>query len=174
MMRAWISPITPEGSAVPDVDARGFAYALEPARQKQQWRLDGLMSELARARQALAGLEARMSEIMDRHDRAAEAATQTLRHRLSPESHRRTLEFLAHLRGQWQALSTERDRRRDECDRLRGACARQQLRIESLSRHREEALAAYAGEMRHRLAVERDNDWLARWSLRDLARGSGC
>lgn len=159
-----MNPTSTAAPAAParDVDVRGFVYALEPVRQKQQWRLDKLMAELARAQQALAEIEGRIAEVQQLHDQQAEAAGQALLRRLDPGAHRRALGYLAQLREQSRQLREQRELQLSARDDLRQACVAQQLRIEGLTRHKEDALTQYADEVRQRASTEQDRDWLAR------------
>lgn len=148
-----------------DVDVRGFVYALEPVRQRQQWRLDKSMAALAQAQQVLRETEARMAQVLLEHDAQAKEIGQRLSLRLDPAVHRRTLDYLAHLRSQWQQLDVRRETERVARDRLRTDCVTQQMRLEGLTRHKEDALTEYADEVRHRNSNEQDRDWLARSAI---------
>ncbi|WP_440534018.1 hypothetical protein [Variovorax sp. YR566] len=152
-------------AAARDVDVRGFAYPLEPIRQREQWRLDRLMAELARAQQAILETEAEMTRLQHAHDQQATAMAQALPLRLDASAHRRALGYLAHLRGQWQQLDVRHEAQCVERDRLRQQCVAQQVRLDGLARHKEDALTAYADEIRHRDRNEQDRDWLARSSF---------
>jgi hypothetical protein len=145
-----------------DVDVRGFVYALEPVRQRQQWRMDKLMALLARAQQALAETEARMDEVQAMHDEQACKAGQALAQRMDPGVHRAALGFLTHLRNQWQELDAKRKEQLVERDRLRKECMALQLRLDGMTQHKEDALTQYADEVRQRDSNEQDRDWLAR------------
>ena len=153
-------------AAVRDVDVRGFVYALEPVRQRQQWRLDKLMSALARAQQVLAETEARIDALQAQHDEQARNAAQALLQRMDPRAHRQALGFLMHLREQRKQMEDLRDAQLAEKDRLRKDCMDLQLRLDGLSRHKEEALSRYADEVRQRDSNEQDRDWLARAAAR--------
>ena len=145
-----------------DVDVRGFVYALEPVRQRQQWRMDKLMASLARAQQALAETEVRMSEVLAMHDEQARKAGQALVQRMDPGAHRAALGFLTHLRDQWRELDAQRKEQLAERDRLRKDCMALQLRLDGMTQHKEDALTQYADEVRQRNSNEQDRDWLAR------------
>jgi len=145
-----------------DVDVRGFVYALEPVRQRQQWRMDKLMASLARAQQALAETEARMAEVQAMHDEQASKAGQALVLRMDPGAHRAALGFLTHLRDQWRELDAKRKEQLAERDRLRKECMALQLRLDGMTQHKEDALTQYADEVRQRNSNEQDRDWLAR------------
>lgn len=162
------------GNAVSfDVDVRGFVYALEPARQKLQWHLDKLMADLAKAQQALAATETQLAQVQQLHDREAQAAGQALLERLNPDAHRRALGYLARLREQSCQLAEQCDALRAARDGARQACVAQQLRIESLTRHKDDAFVQYADEARQRASTERDRDWLARsFASRRVTGGS--
>jgi len=160
---------TAPSAAVRDVDVRGFVYSLEPVRQRQQWRLDKSMAELAQAQQVLAGTEAQMAQVLKAHDEQARTVGQALLERLDPAAHRRTLAYLAQLRGQWAQLDAQREEQRLARDRLRRACLEQQMRLEGLTRHKENALTEYADEVRQRASNEQDRDWLARSAFAQAA-----
>jgi hypothetical protein len=147
--------------AAHDVDLRGFEHALEPVRQKQQWRLDRQRAELARAQRALAETDAELAGLQQQSEGQAEAIRQALG-RLDPGAHRRALGYLAQLREQWLRLAEQRETQCAACDELRRGCVLLQLRIEGLARHKEEALKDYAHEARRRASTEQDRDWLAR------------
>jgi hypothetical protein len=68
-------------------------------------------------------------------------------------------------------LDKERQALMETCALLMAACVAQQLRIEGLTRHREETLHEYAHEMRQRVGAEQDRDWLARISAGTGRRG---
>jgi hypothetical protein len=148
--------------AARDVDVRGFVYALEPVRQREQWRLDKLMAALARAQQALAETEARIGALEARHDEQARNAAQALLQRMDPHAHRHALGFLMHLRDQRRQLEQLREEQLAEKDRLRKECIALQLHLDGLTRHKEDALTQYADEVRQRNSNEQDRDWLAR------------
>ena len=145
-----------------DVDVRGFVYALEPVRQRQQWRMDKLMASLARAQQALVETEARMNDVQAMHDEQASKAGQALVQRMDPGAHRHALGFLTHLRDQWRELDAQRQAQIAERDRLRKECMALQLRLDGMTQHKEDALTQYADEVRQRNSNEQDRDWLAR------------
>lgn len=149
-------------SAARDVDVRGFVYALEPVRQQQQWRLDKLMSALARAQQALRNTEMRIDQVQALHDEQALSASHALQQRMDPRTHRHALGFLMHLRDQHKQLDVLRQEQLAEKDRLRKECMALQLRLDGMTQHKEDALTTYADEVRQRNSNEQDRDWLAR------------
>lgn len=158
-------------AGVRDVDVRGFVYALEPVRQRQQWRMDKLLASLARAQQALAETQGRMNEVQALHDEQARSAGQFLVRRMDPRAHRSALDFLTQLRDQWRALDAQRQSQQTERDLLRKECTALQLRLDGMTRHREDALNQYADEVRQRNSNEQDRDWLARASSTRGAAG---
>lgn len=162
-----------ETTVARDVDVRGFAYTLEPVRQKQQWRLERLTADLARTQQALARVEAQVEELRRMHDTQADAVGHALTQRVDPAAHRYALNHLARLDERTCELDEERKSLNQRCASLRKACVAQQLRIEGLVRHKEEALAEYAHEMRLRASAEQDRDWLARPAAGRVFGGRG-
>jgi hypothetical protein len=157
---------------VKDVDVRGFVYALEPVRLRQQWHLDRLMSRLARARAELHEIETQLTRTQQAHDREAEEAGRVLLQRLDPAAHRRALAYLAQLRDRCRQLETRGELQRTACEDLRKECAAAQLRLEGLALHKENALTQYAEELRQRHGTEQDRDWLARAAAGFTARTS--
>ena len=161
-----IAPNEKPTSAARDVDVRGFVYALEPVRQREQWRLDKLMSALARAQQALRDTEARIEHVQATHDEQARNAGHALQQRMDPRTHRHALGFLMHLRDQRKQLDALQQEQFAEKDRLRKECMALQLRLDGMIQHKEDALTAYADEVRQRNSNEQDRDWLARSAVR--------
>jgi hypothetical protein len=156
------STATSSTSGARDFDARGFVYALEPVRQRQQWNLDKAMAALAQAQKQLSETEARLVQLMASHDEQAELLGKALQQRLDPIAHRRNLAYLANLRDQWHVLDRAREEQRNHRDSLRDQCIRQQVKLDGLAQHKEDALAQYGDEMRKRDLNEQDRDWLAR------------
>ncbi len=161
-----ITPNERPTSVARDVDVRGFVYALEPVRQQEQWRLDKLMSAFARARQALRDTEARIEQVQATHDEQARNAGRALQQRMDPRTHRHALGFLLHLRDQRKQLIVLQQEQLAEKDRLRKQCMTLQLRLDAMTQHKEDALTAYADEVRQRNSNEQDRDWLARSFVR--------
>ncbi|MGJ7502499.1 hypothetical protein ACSFBF_19225 [Variovorax sp. ZT5P49] len=157
-----IAPNEKPSLAARDVDVRGFVYALEPVRQRQQWRLDKLMSAFARAQQALRDTEARIDSVQAAHDEQARNAGQALQQRMDPRTHRHALGFLMHLRDQRKQLDALRQEQLAEKDRLKKECMALQLRQDGMTQHKEDALTKFADEVRQRNSNEQDRDWLAR------------
>jgi len=151
-----------QASSARDIDVRGFTYALEPVRQRQQWRLDKAMTALAQAQKQLAETEAKLAQLLATHDEQAQQLGQALMQRLDPVAHRRHLGYLTSLRKQWLELDQTRQEQRTNCERCRQQCLREQVRLEGLTQHKEDALAQYGDEMRQRNLNEQDRDWLAR------------
>lgn len=154
--------MTREAATGKDVDVRGFAYAMEPARLRQQWRVDTAMAELARAEKALGEAEAELETARHLRDAEAGEAAAGMRRRLDPAEHRRTLAYLSLLTQQVVGLERERDAKLQLCGECRRVCLSQQLRLEALTAHKDDALTEYAAELRQRGAIEQDRDWLAR------------
>lgn len=147
---------------VHDVDVRGFRDLLAPVRQRQQWRIDRLLTELARAQKSLAAVAHDLAAVDSARETCVRAAARALAERLDPNAHRGSLLFLAQLQARSEELKDLRQTRQQACDELRQACTAAQLRLEGLSRHRNEALKDYADEIRQHATVEQDRDWLAR------------
>ncbi|WP_390342952.1 hypothetical protein ACFJIS_21340 [Variovorax boronicumulans] len=149
-------------AAVKDVDIRGFAYALEPLRQRRRWQLDAALAALAQAQRLLDETEARLSELREAHDTQARALSEAALRRLDAGAHRRALAYLTHLRERAKLLEAERDAQRLARDQQRRDCIDRQLRQDGLEKHKQDALTDFADDVRRRLANEQDRDWLAR------------
>lgn len=162
----------PSRAPASDVDVRGFVYALEPLRQREQWRLDKAMATLAQAQHALLSLEQNMKQLLDTHDQHAASIGRGLSSRLDPSAHRQALVYLTHLRDQWKALDVQRQAQQSLRDRLRQECLSHQMRLEGLTRHKDDALSDHAHEVRQRSLSEQDRDWLARASTAGSKKGA--
>lgn len=154
--------MTREVTTGKDVDVRGFAYALEPVRLRQRWRVDKAMADLGRAERTLGEAEAALETARQLRDAAAAEAAAGMRRKLDPADHRRTLAYLSSLTQQAVGLERERDTKLQLCGECRRVCLSQQLRLEALTAHKDDALSEYATELRQRDAIEQDRDWLAR------------
>ena len=148
--------------AVKDVDVRGFAYALEPLRQRQRWQLDAALASLADAQHELDITEKQLLQLRQAHDAQARALSDAAMRRLDADAHRRTLAYLAQSRERAVRLEIEHNRQRETRDERRRDCVARQLRLDGLEQHRRDTLAEFANEARRRQANEHDREWLAR------------
>lgn len=149
-----------------DVDARAFVYALEPIRQRQQWRLDKAQAALSRAQGELAETEAALMQVLETHEEYARQVSSQLALRLDPVVHRLSLARLSRFREKAKQLEESRLRLRDRCEALRETLLSERVRLDGLDRHKHDALTQYAAEMRHLALNERDRDWLGRRNIR--------
>ena len=165
-MRSWRRP-GPEGAT---------HESCPPGRRAAQ-RADQLLHEAGHAeyqqqQHAVAAVESRRTAMQHTHDQQAYSASQKAGRSLDPQAYRQALTYLASLRGQCQALASQRDVQTKALDALRQQCVAQQLRLEGLTRHKEDALTIYAETMRRRASVEQDRDWLARVAARAPVAGA--
>lgn len=151
-----------------DVDARAFIYTLEPIRQRQQWRLDKAQAALSRAQAELAETEAALMQVLEAHEEYARHVSSQLALRLDPVAHRLSLVRLSRFREEAKQLEESRLRLRDRCEALREALLCERVKLDGLDRHKHDALAEYAAEMRHLALNESDRDWLGRRSMRSV------
>lgn len=149
-------------SDMPRGDARGFVYALAPYRHKQQWGLQRLEQELARAAHELA-------DAMQQHallESVYEQQTQILRSLVAcgpnPGAHRQGLLFLADLVTQIGQSKTSLEALHAKKDSSRAACMAQQLRLNELEEHRLRAHRTFVDDRARNEAVEADRDWMGR------------
>jgi hypothetical protein len=89
----------------------------------------------------------------------ARKAAQT---RLDPNTHGRTLTYLARLQRDMAQQQDKVEELLKQQGVLTQAYIREQQRLEALNRHREGAVQEYASEWLRRQAIESDRDWLAR------------
>jgi len=145
-----------------NVDTRGFVFPLESLRRQAAWRLESARIELGAALRALGTLHEEVGVLRREHDSLARAAAPAARGHVDPVRARSTLAFLSDTRRRLQLLDARVAEAQAEVDRLREHGREQQRKLESIERHRDECLRDHIFERGRRLAVEADQDWLAR------------
>ncbi len=155
------------------VDHRLFVYALDPQLQRQRWRLDEQLANLARALSALESHRGKRDALAGETLQVARGLAEAQAQRMDPLRARHALHYLANLH-QRQAIA-ERELREAEghADEQRDALAAAQTEIDKLERDRAECLAEHLREAQRGAQREVDQDWTARnaWRLRDAAQG---
>lgn len=148
------------------VDMRGFVYALEPLRRKQQWQLEAAQRRLGQAQTAHEAAQAALTELQAALAGVAQEASGARGGRVDPVMHQRTLAYLIDLRGRIDAQQAVLEQAGAARDAARAACLAAQQRCEALTRHRERHQDQYHAEELARQASESDRDWLARSAWR--------
>lgn len=155
------------------VDLRGFSYALSPYVRQQEWHMDSLKAQLARAQRLVVEAQGKF-DAMGASLRAQSAHIQQgLHQRPDPSSHQRGLSFLAQL--QQRITDQKRSLLALESERLRlqSECLAQLRKLDGLEEHRTVALHDYASQAAQREATEADRDWLGRFHTRAAPRRFG-
>jgi len=148
------------------VDLRGFVYALEPLRRKQQWQLEAAQRSLGQAQAAHDAEQEALSRLQAALESVAQGASRAAVSRLDPMQHQRTLAYLIEMRGRLDAQELILQKAGALRDAARAACLALQQRCEALERHREQHQAQYRETEMARQASEADRDWLARSAWR--------
>jgi flagellar biosynthesis chaperone FliJ len=159
-------------------DLRGFTYALEAIRRQRAWQLDQLRMQLSKIQQLIAEQRQTLTRLNDLHSTGSANALKAAQTRLDPNTHGRTLTYLALLQGDMAQQQGKVEELLKQQGVLTQDYIREQQRLEALNRHREGAVNTYASEWLRRQAVESDRDWLARVAgghsgNRELAGSSG-
>ena len=143
-------------------DLRGFQYPLEAMMRREQWQLDRLRAEWARAQRATREARQGLARLDARHSQAREAIALRWTNRPDAGLHSASIVYLAR-------LQTEIKNQREQIDSLaqRQTQARthyldQRQRLSAIERHREDALGEFAREQLRRASVEADREWLSR------------
>lgn len=148
------------------VDLRGFVYALEPLRRKQQWQLEAAQRRLGQAQAAHDEAQAALTELQAALAAVAQRGSCIEGGRVDPVQQQRKLAYLIEMRGRIDAQQTLLEQAATARDGARAACLAAQQRCEALARHREHHEAQYRVEELARQASESDRDWLARSTWR--------
>lgn len=141
-----------------------FTYAFGALLQRQKWRLDARLTELASAardRVAKADALARMkAECVSLGHGPVDGSI------LNPGWAQSRLSFLraaqVEVAGRERALADIDER----CGQLRRACQREQSRLDALGKHRDRAYAAFEMHQARQASRTTDQVWLARWKRR--------
>ena len=144
------------------VDLRGFRYEADAILQQRRWQLDAAVAQLGRLQEQLAVVRASLGELQD--GLAAHCATcaDARAAGIDPESHVRSLRWLALLQGRIGAVAARLEAIRLERDAAVERLRELQCQVDALDAHRDEAQAEFAIGQLAREAAEADRDWLAR------------
>lgn len=144
------------------IDLRGFAYDLEPLRQRRRWQLDAVQRRLVRSQAELRTAQRDLEGERAALEAAARGASDRALQRMDPRAHADSLLWLARLRRRIEQCEALCERLRADCRRLGQESLSRQQSLEAVEAHRDEALAEFAQGTQRLQAVEADRDWLAR------------
>jgi hypothetical protein len=144
------------------VDLRGFAYALEPLRQRRQWQLDALQLRFARLQMELRAAQVEFEMMQATHKAAAVHVAGRATQQMDPRAHAHSLQWLAQLRARMAQSEALCERLEADCGRVGRACLSDQQKLNAIEAHRDDAVADFAQDLHRRQSVEADRDWLAR------------
>jgi sulfur carrier protein ThiS len=155
------------------IDMRGFEYALEAVQLRRRWQLESSRLVLVRANSAHAEVGQKLSRLQSLSDEQNLLAAQTIMRSMDPGLHRRLLIYLAELNQQVDACRRELEHCQQRVNDAQHRCIEQQQLVDLLDKHRAEQELAYADAARSRIAVETDQDWIARtsWGVKQLSHG---
>jgi hypothetical protein len=149
-------------------DLRGFSYAMQPALNRQRWRLDALQARLGAANRAIAqaqgALAQRETALAQRHEALGLACSQ----RLDPAVLRRGLHWLAAERDQIAELRRALQLLETQRAQVLADFRAQEAKLEALQQHRSGTVADYLQDDQRRASAVADGEWLAR---QGVARG---
>ena len=145
-----------------NADLRGFRYDLQPALNRQQWRVDALQARLAAALRAVVdardAIERRERQLAEVH--ASLSGSEAVR--LEPASRRRALQWLSAERIQISALRADLAHLEAKRAELQAECRGEEAKLESLHQHRSDSQGDYVLAQQRRDAAAADDDWIAR------------
>lgn len=156
--------------SVPNVDLRGFSYALTPYLRKQEWQMERLQARMTGLQHSLAQAEHALQEQEASMQAHAAQMRQAMHSRPDPLLHRRGLAFLSGLHARIDSQKQEVQALRAQKADLQAECLAQQRSIDGLLEHRTQALHEYALEAGRAAAAEADRDWVGRLAMRQSLR----
>jgi len=153
--------VSQAGPISSQVDLRGYTYALEPLRRKQQWALESLLCRLGQAQKACSVAHAKLEALQTTYQHQTASASQWLQERIDPQAHARALTYLTLMAHRIFEAGQTLSKCHQERQKVLDACTGQQQKIEVLSRHREETLQAYVQAQSRLTLAQADRDWIA-------------
>jgi len=143
-------------------DLRGFRYALEPARQRAQHRVDSAVGLLGQRQHAVAEAQRRADAVREQCLDLARRGTPNPRAPIDPWRALALSHRLQQLSGSLAAAERETAARQAEAGEARRDLERARVEQQAFDTHREEALRAHVVDSGRRLQAAADQDWLAR------------
>lgn len=144
------------------VDLRGFSYPLAPHTLQQQWRMDKLQSQLAKAHAAVIDAQGKLDAMHGVLRTQSEHMQQSLLKTPNPATYQHGLAYLAQLQHQIGIQKQSLDDLREEHARLRAENIAQQRKLDGLEEHKTQSQQIYAAEIIRSEAAEADRDWIGR------------
>jgi hypothetical protein len=145
-----------------NADAGAFVDPLDAVRRQAVWQLDALRNELAATIRSLGDISAYLARLQSEHHSLAAQATPAAMCAIDPDRSIRALACMTDVQDRMSAARLRIDARVIACDALRQRARAQQIKLDSLDRHREACLHEHLARAEHAAAVEADRDWLAR------------
>ena len=143
-------------------DLRGFECALEPLRQRQQWRVDELLRALARLQKSIVETESGLERLRAQYKDQSRAASDAVKMRLDVNAHRQGLRWLTALQARMQEENAKlQDLLRGRAE-VQAAYVTQQQKLDAMDQHRDDCIADYALEQSRRVSAQADQDWIMR------------
>ena len=143
-------------------DLRGFEYALEPLRQRQQWRVDELLRALASLQRSVVETETGLEQLRAQYKDQSRAAADAAKMRLDVNAYRQGLRWLTALQAAMQEENTKLQALLEERAEVHAAYVTQQQKLDAMDQHRDDCIADYALEQSRRASAQADQDWIMR------------
>lgn len=149
-----------------DADLRAFAYTLEPVRRQRQWQLDTAFARLGKLRGQVSECDAERGRLHQECLTQAALAARVWTTCADPAAQTGLLGYLAALQNRRADIERSLATLKERVEQARQACALQQQKLETLEQHRTKELKAFADQQHRKLAVQADQEWVARESYR--------
>lgn len=144
------------------VDLRGFAYALEPLQHKQQWRMEQLQRQFAKAQAVWLEAKNDLLKLQRMFNDQSELARVALQKRFDPQTHRQTVAYLTQLGQQVEESLLTEANKREEREAIFTDMIEQHKKLDMLVDHKNFELEEYVKEMSRLDQIQVDRDWISR------------
>lgn len=143
-------------------DLRGFVYQLAPVMKVAEWELNRRQQTLALAQADYTQCEMQIHSLQQAYLIEASKAKTAWNEQLNVSNHGHALQYLQTKKMQIQLKLEELSRLRLALIEARSACVEQQMKLELIESHRENAILEYGLEQSKVASSEADRDWSAR------------
>ena len=144
------------------VDLRGFTYALEPLQHKQQWRMEQLQCQFAKAQAAWLESKNELLKLQRMLSDQSDLARDALQKRVDPQTHRQTVAYLTQLNQRVEESILAEASKREERELIFASMIEQHKKLDVLVEHKNLELEDYVKEMSRLDQIQVDRDWIAR------------
>ncbi|MBC3875058.1 hypothetical protein [Undibacterium flavidum] len=151
-------------------DLRGFVYQLAPVLKVAEWELSRRQQRLALLQAELTQCEYVLRALKQAYVLEANNAKNVWNTQLDVANHGHALQYLQEKKMQIQFKTEELLRLQASVIDARAACVDQQMKLELIESHRENAIADFGLEQSKLLSSEADRDWSARSLWRKKAK----